>query len=207
MDPHIHSEYSEDSKTKIKDIIKIAIKKKIDVIAISDHDTIQGSKKAIKQTKNNDNILVIPSIEVSSSKGHILGLGVKENIEKNLSPIDTIKKIHENNGLAIVPHPYGFYRHGIFSRINHSNLNIDGIETLNGNYFLGYGNKRAKKYSIENNISQIGSSDAHDLESIGSCYTKIDCDLTIDSILESIRKNKVIAEGNGKSYFLKRLKI
>ena len=40
MDSHIHSEYSSDSHSKIDDILKVAKKENIDVIAISDHNTV-----------------------------------------------------------------------------------------------------------------------------------------------------------------------
>ena len=75
LDSHIHCQYSPDSSTKIDDIIKKSIEDKIDIIAISDHNTVEGSKVAVKKTKNTENLLVIPSIEISSSKGHILGFG------------------------------------------------------------------------------------------------------------------------------------
>ena len=53
----------------------------IDVIAISDHNTVDGTGEVIEKTRNTD-ILAIPSIEISSSKGHILGFGCEENIPR-----------------------------------------------------------------------------------------------------------------------------
>ena len=44
MDSHIHSEYSPDSKSKLKDIFKVAKSRNIDIIAKSDHNTVDGSK-------------------------------------------------------------------------------------------------------------------------------------------------------------------
>ena len=43
MDSHIHSEYSPDSNSKIDDILKTAQKENIDIIAISDHNTVDGT--------------------------------------------------------------------------------------------------------------------------------------------------------------------
>ena len=84
IDPHIHSVYSGDSDSKPKDILKQAKKVGLDAIAISDHNTIKGSKIAIEESKNMD-ILVVPSIEISSYSGHILGIGVTEEIPKGRS--------------------------------------------------------------------------------------------------------------------------
>ena len=68
MDSHIHSKYSPDSKSKIENIIKIAKNRNIDIIGISDHNTVEGSEIAQKLTKNDD-IFVMPSIEISSLEG------------------------------------------------------------------------------------------------------------------------------------------
>ena len=73
MDSHIHSKYSEDSKSKIEDIIKVAKSRDIDIIGISDHNTVEGSKIARKLTKKDEEIFVMPSIEISSLEGHIIG--------------------------------------------------------------------------------------------------------------------------------------
>ena len=51
LDSHIHCQYSPDSSTKIDDIIKKSIEDKIDIIAISDHNTVEGSEVAIEKTK------------------------------------------------------------------------------------------------------------------------------------------------------------
>lgn len=127
MDSHIHSEYSPDSLAKIDDILKTAQSRNIDIIAISDHNTVDGTSEVLRKTKNTD-ILAIPSIEISSSLGHILGFGCEENIPRDLSPEDTIDRIHDLGGLAIVPHPYCFYRHGLLHKTDYKNLKIDAIE-------------------------------------------------------------------------------
>ena len=127
MDSHIHSEYSPDSHSKIDDILKVAKNKKIDIIAISDHNTIDGTSEVLRKTRNTD-ILAIPSIEISSTQGHILGFGCEENIPKGLSPAETIDKIHDLAGLAIIPHPYCFYRPGLLCESENENLKIDAIE-------------------------------------------------------------------------------
>ena len=92
MDSHIHSEYSPDSHSKIDDILKSAKKENIDIIAICDHNTVDGTSEVLAKTKNTD-ILAIPSIEISSTHGHILGFGCEENIPRDLSPQETIDKI------------------------------------------------------------------------------------------------------------------
>ena len=202
MDSHIHSEYSPDSFAKIDDILNRARMRNIDIIAISDHNTVDGTVEVMKKTRNTD-ILAIPSIEISSSHGHILGFGCEEMIPRDLSPQETIDKIHDQGGLAIVPHPFCFYRHGLFHFYKeYENLKFDAIETRNARFIVGYCNRKAKKLSIKNNIPTLGASDAHYFKFVGDCYSLIDCEKDIDSVLKAIRKNKVEAHGNGTSNIL-----
>lgn len=197
MDSHIHSEYSPDSSSKIEDILKVAAKRNIDIIAISDHNTVDGTSEVLKKTRNTD-ILAIPSIEISSSHGHILGFGCEENIPRDLSPEDTIDRIHDLGGLAIIPHPYCFYRHGLLHNYKEK-LNIDAIETRNARFIVGYCNNKAKNLSIKENLPALGASDAHYYKFVGDCYSIIDCEKDIDSVLKSISKGKTEAHGKGTS--------
>ena len=198
MDSHIHSEYSPDSKSKLKDIFKIAKDKNIDIIGISDHNTVEGSKEAQKLTKNDD-LLVIPSIEISALEGHIIGFGCEENIKRDLQAAETIDLIHDQGGLAIIPHPYCFYRHGLLCKADYKELKIDAIETKNARFIIGYCNNKAKKLSKKEKLPALGASDAHYYKFVGDCYSKIDCEKDIDSVLKSIKKAKVEALGKGTS--------
>ena len=168
MDSHIHSEYSSDSNSKIDDILKVAKQKNIDVIAISDHNTVDGTKEVLE----------------------------------GLSPEETIDKIHDLAGLAIVPHPFCFYRHGLLHKTDDENLKIDAIETKNARFVVGYCNSKAKKLSKKENLPGLGASDAHYWKFVGDCYSIIDAEKDIDSILKSIVKGKVEAHGKGTSNIL-----
>ena len=201
MDSHIHSEYSPDSSSKIDDIIRVAKNKKIDIIAISDHNTTDGTSEVIKKTRNTD-ILAIPSIEISSTKGHILGFGCEENVPRDLSPQETIDRIHDLGGLAIIPHPYCFYRHGLLHKTEYKKLDIDAIETKNARFIIGYCNSKSKKLSKSENIPELGASDAHYYKFVGDCYSLIDCEKDIDSVLKAIKKGKTQAHGKGTSNIL-----
>ena len=198
MDSHIHSEYSPDSKSKLKDIFKVAKSRNIDIIAISDHNTVNGSKEARKLTKKDD-LLVIPSIEISSIEGHILGFGCEEKIDRDLPAAETIDLIHDQSALAIIPHPYCFYRHGLLCKADYKDLKIDAIETKNARFIVGYCNNKAKNLSKNENLPSLGASDAHYFKFVGDCYSKIDCEKDIDSVLKSIKNGKVEAFGKGTS--------
>ncbi|MCL2115841.1 MAG: PHP domain-containing protein [Methanobrevibacter sp.] len=204
LDPHIHSCYSGDSRSKPKNIINQAIAIGLDIIAISDHNTTKGSKVARAEAKNK-NIIIVPSIEISSSKGHIIGFGVDEDIPSDLSPYDTIDKIHDNGGIAIIPHPFSFYRNGLFSKVNPKGFDIEAVEVKNARYILGYSNYKSKTLARKANLAEIGASDSHFIGSIGDSYTTlydIDSDSTTDDIIDAIRFKRTIAKGRKTSNYL-----
>ena len=198
MDSHIHSKYSPDSESKLEDIIEVSKNRNIDIIAISDHNTVDGTSEIIKKTKNTD-ILAIPSIEISSSKGHILGFGCEETVPRDLSVEDTIDRIHDLGGIAIIPHPYCFYRHGLLHNKDYKGLKIDAIETKNARFIIGYCNRKAKKLSEKENLPGLGASDAHYYKFVGDCYSLIDCEKDIDSVMKAIKNNRIEAQGMGTS--------
>ena len=49
LDPHIHSNYSPDAINSPKEIITKSKELNLDIIGISDHDTIEGSQVGIKE--------------------------------------------------------------------------------------------------------------------------------------------------------------
>lgn len=194
IDPHIHSSYSSDATAHPKDIIKQAKSIGLDAIAIADHNSIKGSLVGIEEINGTDDFIVIPAMEISTNRGHIVALGIKEEVKSKLSPEETIEKIRDLGGIAIVPHPFVRYREGMCDYIK--KLDIDAMETLNSRYIFGYSNWRAKKMAEEKGIPQIGASDAHFLGAIGSCVTEVEADFNIDSIIEGILDGKTNVFGD-----------
>ncbi|MCD6325872.1 PHP domain-containing protein, partial [Candidatus Bathyarchaeota archaeon] len=74
IDFHVHTCYSGDCSTSLRDVISYSKKKGLDGVVITDHNTVEG---ALKLQKNSDNErIIIPGIEVSTNAGHILGINV-----------------------------------------------------------------------------------------------------------------------------------
>lgn len=84
IDLHTHSIYSDGSLT-VEELVDLAIEKGLSYIALTDHDTVGGVKRAMDYAANKD-ITVIPGIELSSEyQGrdiHIVGLNIDINNEE-----------------------------------------------------------------------------------------------------------------------------
>ena len=194
LDPHIHSTYSSDSTASPRNIVKKARSIGLDAIAVADHNTIKGSLATIEEAKNCKDFVVVPAMEISSNKGHIVALGIKEDVKQGLSPEETVETIRELGGIAIAAHPFVSYREGLCDNVKE--LDIDAIETLNSRYVFGYSNWRAKNLAEKRNLPEIGSSDAHFLGAIGSCVTELEANFTYESIIEGILSGKTNVFGD-----------
>ena len=191
FDLHIHSNHSSDSNLSVDDILKQAIEKGLHGIAICDHNTINGSIRARERVRElNLSLIVLPGIEVSTTKGHLIILGVNENIAAYLSPEETIKIARRKGGLVIAVHPFKFQGIG-----NVENLDVDAIETFNSRCLFGE-NDKAKEMATRLGKPEVGGSDSHMLSTIGFGFTDIEAARPSEgSVLSAIREGKTTSGG------------
>ena len=189
FDLHIHSNYSTDSNLAVDNILKQAVRKGLDGIAICDHNTVEGSLVAIQRAKElNLPLLVIPGIEISTSDGHLIVLGIRENIQPGLPVLETINIAREKGGVVIAPHPFKK------DSIGFSSKDADAVETFNSRCVFGE-NEKAKHMAYELEKPEVGGSDSHLLSTIGLGFTEIDSRPDESSVLESIRNGKTRSGG------------
>ena len=190
FDLHIHSNYSSDSSLSIDDILKQAVKKGLDGVAICDHNTVAGSLHARKRALELSlPLLVLPAIEVSTTKGHLIILGIRDNIQPNLTPEETIRSAHEKGGVVIAAHPFKVRSIGSVE-----GLDVDAIETFNSRCIFGENTKAKEKAHILGK-PEVGGSDSHMLATIGLGFTEIDAEPDVGSVLSAIREGKTRAGG------------
>ena len=146
------------------------------VIAITDHNTMEGALFA-KELEELYDFQVIVGEEVSTKSGHVIGLFLEEEIPAGLSVTETISRINEQEGIAIIPHP--FSNQGIFGPFGRSafaaainELAFHALEVYNSIPYLTWANSvAAKMFTGGQGIAATGGSDAHILEGIGTGYT------------------------------------
>ncbi len=189
FDLHIHSNHSSDSSLKVDDIIKKAVKAGLDGIAICDHNTVTGSYLARKRVRDlNLPLIVIPGIEVSTKEGHVLVLGIRENIPPGLTAKEAISIARKKGGLVVAAHPF---------KKKESVGNIDGldaVETFNSRCIFGE-NAKAKEMARALHKPEVGGSDSHLLATIGLGYTDIDAEPDEKSVLSAIREGRTSSGG------------
>ncbi|MEM7330703.1 MAG: anti-sigma factor antagonist [Chloroflexota bacterium] len=178
-DIHIHTTFSDGLNEPEAIVNYVVTQTDLSVIAITDHNTIDGANVAYdywrKHRAEFNCLEIIKGIEISTDVGHIIGLFLEEDIPARMSAEDTIKAIHEQGGLAIAAHPFTHLLpftdfEGIGYRIGY--LNLDGVEErssipteLYANWITAVFNQQHQK------VARLGSSDAHYLTMVGKTYT------------------------------------
>ena len=82
IDLHIHTNCS-DGDNSIYEVIDMAINNKLDMISITDHDTIGAYEEELFDYAKDNNIKIIPGVEISTKNDkcgiHVLGYNIDLN--------------------------------------------------------------------------------------------------------------------------------
>ena len=197
-DLHIHSIYSYDGTATVQSVLNRARHAGLDVIAITDHDEIAGSLKALELAPAYG-VEVIPGVEVTTAEGDLLALNITQNIRRGQPLIETILQVGELGGFCIAPHPmaeglgmkslnaYSILR---ASRHPESARTLIGIETYNATTLDKMSNHYARILASRLNLAQTASSDAHVLEAIGLAATGFEGHTARD-LIKALLKRRV----------------
>lgn len=78
----------------------------LDVAVLADHDEIDVAQQLVARSRaEHTAIELVVGEEITSRRGHVLGIGLTARVPGGLSLIDTIVAIHDQGGLAVVAHP------------------------------------------------------------------------------------------------------
>lgn len=178
-DLHMHTTASDGIGT-VEQVLACAQERtNLDVIAITDHDTIDGALRARDLVMSGEyRFDLIVGEEISTREGHLLALFLERRVPAGLSIERSIDLVHEQGGLAIVAHPFNrIFRHSVQRSVMNRLLrqpavHPDGIETLNGS-FAGIGSSRVAM-TLARRVyrwAETGGSDAHTLNAVGCART------------------------------------
>lgn len=193
IDMHIHSEESPDGITSVERIVDNARDCGLDGISITDHDYYDSERQ--RHLRETTDLIVVPGQEVTTNQGHVLAYFIDEEIESFRDASDVVEDIHDQNGLAVMAHPFRLRE----NYPDHYFELFDAIEVFNGrsgdpddstspNYYT-------RQVVEHNDITAVtGGSDSHVPWTVGNGVTE----LTAKSDLSAIRE--AILNGGAKAY-------
>lgn len=129
-DPHCHT-LASDGMVTAKQLVEAALVAGLDLIAITDHDTMaqaSGDYEAITVVRGEEITTKWPA------QTHVLGWYLREPIRSGMSIEDTVAAIHDQGGLAVIPHPFmptyfGSIQPSMLRRLIEKHA-VDAIETV-----------------------------------------------------------------------------
>jgi len=189
-DLHTHTCYSKCSNLKPEVLLKIAKKRGLDGIAVTDHNTIEGALKAKKLSKDKE-FEVIVGDEVRTNYGDVLAYYLQKEI-KSRDLFSVIDEVKAQNGLIAIAHPFRIsvnptlkFRYPLEKIKN----KIDAIECFNARMLPGNNNK-ADKMSNKLNVAKTAGSDAHFKFEVAAAYTLFE-----DNLRKALKNRKTKVNG------------
>jgi predicted metal-dependent phosphoesterase TrpH len=147
------------------ELVEAAVAARLDLIAITDHDTMAAA------FAEHAGLTVVPGQEITTTwpaQTHVVGWFLGKPVRRGMSIEDTVAAIHDQGGLAVIPHPFmptyfGSIQQSMLRRLIDKQP-VDAIEMMST---VPMGRRRRKE--LEEFYAQhgerlgaaVGSSDCH----------------------------------------------
>jgi predicted metal-dependent phosphoesterase TrpH len=186
IDLHVHTTYSFDSTIEPAELEAVCRERGLAGVAVTDHDCLRGGLEFASELPG---LIIVPGSEIRSAEGEIIGLFLNEEVPPGLTAPETMRRIHEQGGLVLIPHPFDIVK---VKRMRASRLEellpeIDAIEALNGKPRWWLANSSARRFASKHNMPATAGSDAHKAAHVGLLYTEMEDFSTPADFLASLQ--------------------
>ena len=203
---HCHNEFSNfqlglketpyDCGITVQEQLEQAYKAGLDVIFITNHNTLDGYNQILDYKENHEkfkNIQVYPGEEITTDQGiHVLTYGLTKTIRPGQSFEEILDVIKSQDAVSCAPHPFA-----LNNGLREKSIHCDLIEVFNSNNVDRYSNLRASYFAKANNMIEVAGSDSHVVSTLGRCVDIIQAENTLDSVLREMRKGKITIGNTG----------
>ena len=168
-DPHCHTTAS-DGMVGPAELVAAALAVGLDLIAVTDHDTMAAAAE-VEVRGVEAGLAVVRGQEVTTrwpAQTHVVGWFLERPVRSGMTLEDTVDAIHDQGGLAVIPHPFmptyfASCQPGALARLLERHP-VDGLEVLH-TAPLTPGRRRALAAFYELHRARlgapIGASDSH----------------------------------------------
>jgi len=180
-DPHCHTTASDGMVTP-SELVAAAVAAGLHLIAVTDHDTMRSVKET-QERGHAAGLTVVAGQEITTrwpARTHMMAWFLDRPIKWGMSLDDTVAAVHDQGGLAIVPHPFmpvyfGSIQPDMLRRLIEKHR-LDGIEMV---FTVPIGARRRRQldaFYADNRDrlgAAVGGSDCHfGAHDIGSAITE-----------------------------------
>jgi len=194
VDLHTHTYYSPDALSSPGRFVAACLERGIECVAITDHNTIAGARLMERLCP----FKVIVGEEIRTREGEVIGLFLAEEVPPGLPLEETVRRIKEQGGLVMVPHPFDRFRHGIGEEgLRRILPHVDLVETFNARTMLAADNDAARRFAEAHGLPGVAVSDAHSPREVGRSFVELPHFDGPESFLEALRQARVTARPAG----------
>jgi hypothetical protein len=202
-DFHTHTGWSDGSLSPLG-IVRQANRRGLDVVALTEHNTVLPSKAARLYAGILGGPMVLTGEEVTTFRFHVIALGIETTVSPNQPLEGVIADIHAQHGIAIAAHPVRMY----WPSIVPLREKFDGAEVMHPAAYAERGEWRWEEMvtfyeASKAPLSAIGSSDYHWMSVLGICRTLVFVrePVTEAAVLDALREHHTVTfDREGKAY-------
>jgi len=189
VDLHCHTCHSPDSLLTLDRLIRQMDRRGIDVVAITDHNTLSGALEYHAQAP--DRILV--GEEIQTSQGELLALFIDHEVPAGLGAKETIERVRAQGGLVGAAHPFDQTRGPALDRetLDLLQAQLDFVEVLNARVVRDADNDQARAFAARTGLLSSAGSDAHAAFEVGRAYVEMEPFDGPETFLSSLAQARV----------------
>ncbi|MDH7487229.1 MAG: PHP domain-containing protein [Anaerolineae bacterium] len=195
VDLHVHTDYSEDSFTKLPALIAACRRKGLARVAITDHNTIVGALAAQALAPD----LIIVGQEIDTTQGELIAYFLREEVPRDLTPQEAIARLRQQGAVISVSHPFESLRASALARGALEEIidQVDALEVFNARCLLQEDNRKAAEWAKRYGKLATAGSDAHTLWELGRGYVELPPFDGPEGFLRSLAQGRVGGRPSG----------
>jgi predicted metal-dependent phosphoesterase TrpH len=195
FDLHMHTtRYSPDSCMDPLALVRRAQQIGLDGVVITEHDWLWTEDELDELRAAAPGLVVLAGIEVSAYEGHFLVHGVHDPfvLPRRIHVADLCREAHRQGGIVVAAHPFRWGQP--FDQIlQRERPELDGLELMTNNMDADC-RRRAAVIHRQHRLAGLGSSDAHQEDVLGICYTEFATPVRdARDLVEAIRSRQTTA--------------
>ena len=165
----------------------------LDVLFVTNHNTIDGFKQMLEYKKNHqkfDALNVYPAEEVTTNnESHVLIYGLDHSIKSGLSLHEVLDEAKKQDAVTVAPHPFS-----LLDALREDSIYCDLFEVFNSSNVDVYSNLKAKNFAKEKGLHAVAGSDSHVQSTIGRSTNLIHSENKLDSVIDAMKHHKTTIE-------------
>ena len=194
-DFHVHA-FPGDGGLPPWEIVREAGRRGLHAVVISNHNQMAAANLG-RRVYGGSMPLLIPAEEITTSRFHLIGIGLRAPIAPEESPDAIVGAVHTQGGAVVVAHPVSKSWRGDEAMLR----SVDGTEIAHPLTDIDVHGRAeldqlyARALAANPRAARIGSSDFHMHAPLGTCRTYVFTEsMDVRGIVRAIREGRTVAE-------------